>query len=401
MAAPLPFVPTRRGFLGSALGLSAGALAARWPLATSRPRPERSLVVLQLTGGNDGLSTVVPFAADGYARARPSLRFGADEVLAIEPERGLHPLLRGFRQMYRKGYLAIVEGVGLPGPTLSHFEALERWHTADPRGRVVADGWLGRLAAALDPGSARPLDPLHLGPNAPYAVYSRERLPTCLDVVERFERVRAPAGLERYIASVEDGEVEPLARLRRVLRSARDASAVLQAAVREYETPVEYPPTPLGRRLRAVAALIEAGVGARLFSLEHGNFDTHGEQRFFHDQLMGELDATLSAFLRDLLRSEAGRETLVLAFSEFGRRVAENASIGTDHGTAGPVLLFGARVAPGLHGQHPSLEDLDEGNLRVEVDQRAVYAAVAEGWFGLPRGAVLGAELPRLELFAG
>lgn len=352
-----------------------------------------TLVLLQCSGGHDGLSCVVPFADDDYHRLRPTLALGADEVLRLDERRGLHPNLGRLRARFDAGGLAIVEGVGTPLPNRSHFKSLDVWHTADPRGRRAGSGWVGRLAEAAFPAD-EPLSVVHVGSDVPYSLASELRPPTAFLSAHAFRRL-VPDGVETVgeppaEEPPREGEPEVLAHLRRVAHQAEVSSARLAAALERHEPRAEYPGGPLAEGLRTAAALIEARIGVRVVSVEHGGFDTHNDQRRRHDRLMEELDAALDAFLADVAHSEAGRATVVCAFSEFGRRVAENGSRGTDHGTAGPVLVAGARVRGGFHGSTPSLARLEDGDPVATTDFRAVYAGLIEGVFGLPGERVLG-----------
>jgi uncharacterized protein (DUF1501 family) len=405
-----------------ALALHPSRTHAAVRLQASQPLPQdgppRTLLVLQLAGGNDGLSTVVPYADDTYHAARPATAIARDAVLALDDYRGLNPELERLRERYEAGQLAIVEGAGYPDPIRSHFKSFDVWHTADPRGRGVPEGWLGRLARAVSEGSTDPNLCVHVGGAVPYSLHSATHPPVSFATPtgyrwagteaerEAFEQAAAKAtyGEERppddRLARRDDEgrEVSNLEFLRQVLADGQRSSAAIRRAAALYRTPVEYPSDALGTALRDIAALIHGDVGSRILSCELGGFDTHTDLTARHTRLMAQLDAALGAFLADLERSEPGRECVVLVFSEFGRRVAENGARGNDHGTAGPMFLAGPAVKGGLHGAHPSLTDLDNGDLRFTTDFRAVYATVIERWFGVKHQRVLGKHFELLPL---
>lgn len=405
-------------------GLSAlGAFTLGSPRAAGAPRlyasralpvrgARRTLVVLQLAGGNDGLSTVVPCGDDAYYAARKQTSIAAGEVLRLDDYRGLDPRLQRLHERYQEGKLAIVEGAGYPDPIRSHFKSFDVWHTADARGRGVPEGWLGRLARAAFEGETNPNLCVHVGGEVPYSLSSPTHPPVAFATPTGYRW----AGTEAERAAFEDAaraatfgnELAPereapradsnLEFLRGVLADGQASSAAIRRAAARYRTSVEYPGDALGAALRDLAALIEGDVGSRILSAELGGFDTHTDVVNRHANLMRTLDAALGAFLEDLERSEAGRDTVVLVFSEFGRRVAENGSRGNDHGTAGPMFVAGSAVQGGLYGAHPSLSDLDDGDLKFTTDFRRVYATLIEDGFGVKHQRVLGKHYERLPL---
>jgi uncharacterized protein (DUF1501 family) len=387
----------RRAFvLGGLWGL--GGLAAR-PLGALPGRdPARTLVLIQLTGGNDGLSTLVPYSDDGYARSRRATRLGASDVLRLDERVGLHPKLTRLGEMLERGRLALIEGIGYPSPNRSHFRSLDIWHAADARGRAAGTGWIGRCVAALE--DPAPHAVVHFGSRPPFAL-SAAHAPLCLtqSVLDATGPARARAreapGAPELGAGPASGT---LASLRRLLTETHSSLATLRAALDRPAPGISYPSIPLGRDLRRAAALIHAELGVRVCSLELDGFDTHRDQRGKHERLMADLDRALDAFAKDLQRSAAGRETLVVLFSEFGRRVEENASGGTDHGAAGLALALGARVRGGLIGSPPRLDELVDGDLVFTTDFRSLYATCIEHVFGLDPVAILGPGFPALEL---
>jgi uncharacterized protein (DUF1501 family) len=393
--------PSRRDFLKTA---SLVALAPTVPAFLARaarsaaPRPDdRVLVVIQLDGGNDGINTVVPFKDEGYAKYRKALHLSKDRLIGLQDGLGFHPALGGFDKLFEAGRLAVVQGVGYPNPNRSHFESMAIWHTArlDPEGHTDS-GWLGRaLDAAPRPADGAPAS-LFVGTEAP---------PTAL----RGRRVAASAlaRLEDFLLTVDDprpayagpGEGDDVSAF--VRRSVLDAYATagrMAEVARAGGGPLRHPTTALAERLSLIARLLKAGSGARIFYTLQAGYDTHGGQEGVHPGLLAELSGAVTEFLDDLAAARLADRVAVLCFSEFGRRVQENASAGTDHGTAGPVFLAGPQIKGGLVGRTPSLLDLDDGDLKMGIDFRRIYATVLEDWLGLPAEKALGAAFDKLPL---
>jgi uncharacterized protein (DUF1501 family) len=410
----------RRAFLAGSLSLAGvtpawGAPTGLLRLAGSgtqptEARPQR-LVLLQLSGGNDGVSTIVPFGDDAYHASRKTTHIAAKEVLPIDRYRGFHPRLGSLRGLFDDGRLAIVEGAGYPQPILSHFKCLEVWHTARHAGRSSGEGWISRLVENTWPSAPSTERVVHFGSSVPYSVYSTRRPAINLESPSAYQFLGSESGGRARIETGQtpvrsnglggpggSGGSRALDRLRKIMRDADDTSGRIREAAFAYGTPVEYPDSALGHTLKDVAALIASSMETRVFSLAYGGFDTHAGQLGAHNNLMSTLDGALGAFVRDLARSEAGRETVVLVFSEFGRRLKENGSRGHDHGKAGPMFVLGERVRGGLYGRHPSLSDLDNGDLRFTTDFRSVYATLIKRWFGADDKMVLGERYPQLDL---
>jgi uncharacterized protein (DUF1501 family) len=351
-----------------------------------------------MTGGNDSLSTVVPFADDAYHAARPTMALPTDEVLKIDDYVGFHPALPRLRDAYESGHVAVVQGVGYPEFTRSHFKSMDIWHTADARGRAAGEGWISRLARHAFEGEDASAQIIHVGPNVPYSLYSTDHPPLSFTLPRAYRWMgdeAQTAAFERL--RTEERPESKIDHIRNTLTESLASSARVRRATSTYRTRVEYPPTTLGTGLRHIAALINSRVGSRVLSIEHPGYDTHTRQNNKHNNLMRHLDAALNAFLEDLGRSEAGRNTIVLAFTEFGRRVAESKGQGTDHGVASVAFVLGPTIRGGLYGEYPSLTDLVGGDLRHTTDFRSVYATVIERWFGVEAGRVLGEPHTPLE----
>jgi uncharacterized protein (DUF1501 family) len=403
----------RRDFLKTALGTATvvslgGAVPGVLEAAGRRlagSSGERILVMVQLSGGNDGLNTVVPYADDAYARNRFSLRLGAGQVLRLDDYLGLHPRLTGLHELWEEQKLAIVQGVGYPNPNRSHFESMDIWHTALTGTPVSGTGWLGRWLDASVPVEAQSAWALHVGGGKqPLALAGeRVRVPS-ISSPDLFRLLAADdaALLERIesaSAASRDSSGDLLNFLARSTTTAITSSQQVQAALSNDRGRANYPGRGLARQLRTVAQLIEANLGTRIYYLTLDGFDTHADQADAHAGLMNELGTSVRAFLNDIDGRGHGDRVTLAVFSEFGRRVRENASQGTDHGAAAPMFVAGGAVSAGLLGRYPSLTDLDDGDLKYTVDFRSVYAGLLQDWLGCETDGVLGDSYQPLKLF--
>jgi uncharacterized protein (DUF1501 family) len=390
---------SRRDFLRSssllALAPMVPAFLARTARAAQPQRDARALVVIQLDGGNDGINTVVPFKDAGYAKHRRTLRLTQDRLIKVNAEVGLHPAMTGFGKLFEGGQLAVVQGVSYPNPSRSHFESMAIWHTA----RLAVEehtglGWLGRgLDGAASGGSA-----LMVGSGPPPVALRGRR--SAASAIERIDDFTLAEGADPRKALPKEEPADDLtAFVRRCMLDAYAASDRLAAAANAKDSESRYPQSGLSERLQLIARLLKAGAGARVFYTAQGGYDTHNAQLFQHQSLLGELSGAVKAFHDDLSAVGMADRVAVLCFSEFGRRVDENGSAGTDHGTAGPVLLTGKGVRGGLVGKTPSLLDLQDGDLKMSMDFRQIYATVLEDWLGLPARTALAGEFAKLPLF--
>lgn len=379
---------TRRSFLVNGLRVAALAplVSSRFPGRPGVDGDERVLVVLQLSGGNDALNTVIPHRQDAYFRLRPTISQDRRRLLALDDDHGLHPELRPLADVVERGDLAVLQGVGLPDPSRSHFRDMEVWHTADPDGPPGEDGWMGRLADQIAAAAPGTMAALHVGSgDLPLALRGRTYFsPTVRDA--RGFRLRDAGGSQGEardrIVALPGGGAGDLAFLREAARTTYDAARRM-AEVADAGPPVDYPGHGLAQRLQLVARLVSGGFGTRVFHVELGGFDTHAMQVAPHRALMSELGDSLAAFQADLEASGVADRVVTLVFSEFGRRVAENGSKGTDHGAGGVALLVGRAARGGLHGKAPDLARLEQGDVPVTTDFRALYATLERDWMGL------------------
>jgi uncharacterized protein (DUF1501 family) len=375
----------RAGFGSLAFG-TAGVLARApaWAqtAAADRRQNDRILVVVELSGGNDGLNTVVPYGDDAYYRARPRIGIRPARMRKIDDHFGFQYTMAGLERLYKDGHMAIVHGVGYDQPSFSHFSSMAYWQTAAPnRGDLY--GWAGRLADALDPeGHANYV--VNIDTQQSLAVRSQHHVPLVFDDPQKF--VRSGFADEKAIlgimASREAGANEAQEFMYGVSRSALNAEQLVRDAWTQYRTPIDYGLVRFG--LDRVAALVAADFPTRIYYVAYRNnaFDTHVYQSDVHARLWTYTSDHIAAFMKDIARLGRAQDVIVMAFSEFGRRVKENTSQGTDHGTAGPVFMIGAPVAGGQYGVHPSLTDLNDGNMAFTTDFRRIYATAISSWMG-------------------
>jgi len=360
------------------------------------------LVVLELSGGNDGLNTVVPFRNDAYYRARPTIGLPQQKLLALDNEYGFNPGALGLKRLWDNNELAIVHGCGYADPSYSHFTSMGYWHTAAPNSGAT-HGWMGRLADELQP-KPEPNFLVNIAPTQSLAVTSRKHTPVVFDNPSRFQRAafshEQPVLAAQLTQSVSSSNVNRRF-LRRVAKSAVAASNDIQTAWSNYTSPIDYGIASLD--LPKIAACIAHGFPARLYytSFRNNAFDTHVQQGPLHQRLLSYAGDALYGFLADMRRLGEHHRVTVLVFSEFGRRVGENANAGTDHGSANLMFLAGGKVKGGHYGTAPSLTLLNgEDNLVHTTDFRQVYATAIEGALGSDRAdAVLGEHYPLLPVF--
>lgn len=398
---------TRRDVLKACLctaGTGAfGGMPALFPqalAAAGAANSKRILVVLELSGGNDGLNTLVPYADDAYYRLRPKIGIRPEKLRKIDAQYGFNPGMAGFEKLYKDGRMAVVHGCGYAQPSFSHFTSMAYWHTGAPNSGEEY-GWVGRLADSLDP-ALTPNFIVNIDEAQSLAVRARQHVPVVFDEPERFARKglhQARPLLDHVPATTEQGN--PSRRyLQEVARSAREASQLVRDAWAAYKTPVDYGIVPVD--LPKIASLISAGLPTRLYyaAYRHNAFDTHVQQGDLHQRLLTYVSDAVAGFMKDMERIGRADDVTMLVFSEFGRRVPENTSLGTDHGTANHMYVIGRNVKGGHYGQPPSLTKLDEGdNLAFTTDFRRVYATVIEGWLRAPSQDVLRGKFETFPVF--
>ncbi|HUC85256.1 MAG TPA: DUF1501 domain-containing protein [Candidatus Acidoferrales bacterium] len=425
----------RRTVLGSALtwtvpafladtfsALQAQAAASATQVATGRDGT--ILVVLQMAGGNDGLNTVVPFANDDYHRARPRLGLKAGDVLKLNDDLALHGALRGFKDLYDGGQLSVIQGVGYPNPNRSHFRSTEIWQTASDAEQIEKYGWLGRYFDNACSG-AEPVVGVAIGSQLPEAFFAAKPKGICFSNPQNYRFIANGNAAEESYKKLNELEMSgpglalpdhagdpansgdsigmlpagmPMTGGRvidfitRTALDAQHSSDEIRGVAARVQNQADYPNSPLGGSLKLVAKLIGGGLPTRVYYVSQGGYDTHTNQLNTQQRLLRDLGDSVKSFVQDLTSQGNLRRVLVMTFSEFGRRVAENANGGTDHGAAAPMFVVGHKVKAGLLGRYPSLAppDLFEGDIKFNVDFRSVYAGVLESWLGTRSGPILG-----------
>ena len=387
------------------------------------------LVVLQLAGGNDGLNTLAPFGDDAYYKARPRIAKKQTDLIKLSDYCGLNSAMPFLGSLFKDGNLGIVQGVGYPNPNRSHFVSTSIWETADPTNRA-GTGWLGRYFDNACPG-ADPTVGISFNKTQPESFGAIKNPGVCLNTPELYRWIHRGGNsdqAEEFFADLNqpdlDEELDAVAGgsianpaggktggiegesnldfLERVALDARVSSAKILELASKHKSTVAYDGTPIARNLNLVSRMIAGGMPTRVYYVSHGGFDTHNQQVNSHDRLLGQLDSALKSFFSDLKQQGNDRRVVVMTFSEFGRRVQENASSGTDHGKASCLFLAGPAVKGGLHGKYPSLTELAEGDLKHSVDFRNVYASVLQKWLKAPTiQPILGGDYKPLELIRG
>ena len=402
---------TRRRFIQSSLGstalisLSGGvpSILLSASRETQAKRDERILVVVQLSGGNDGLNTLVPYGDDQYYKNRFTLAINKNAVLKIDDYAGLHPSMTACAGLLQKQKMAVVQGVGYPNPNRSHFESMDLWHTAHGKSSGFQTGWLGRCVEESYNSISMPA--IHLGFNQqPLALATRSIPVPSIRTLDRFKLdAAADQQLANKIKAANQtkriGDNPLLGFLHQSNEVALTASERLSSIVDSKDSN-RFPNTGLGRKLRGVAQLIDADLPTRIYYVTLDGFDTHANQSEAHASLLGEFSAAVGAFFDELKQQGNEKRVALMSFSEFGRRVRENASRGTDHGTAGPMFLIGDSVNPGILGERPSLAKLKDGDLQHTVDYRSVYAGILEQWLKVDSTKVLNKKHASIKLFA-
>jgi uncharacterized protein (DUF1501 family) len=405
----------RTGLFGLGLGMQLPWVFEHTALAIAsdafwdgrETHPERVMVIVELAGGNDGLNTVVPYRQDAYYKLRPTLAIKAQNTLKLNDEMGLHPAMTGFKALWDAGQLAVIPGCGYPNPNRSHFTAMAYWHTAVPNG-VEANGWVGRFADAAWPQGA-PNQIVNVAARQSLAVQAQRHAPVVFSDPQRFVRA-GDLSQESVYKNMLDRQSEQtnktLAFIKDIARTASDSSVTVREAIKSYQTPIAYGAesaiATLATDLRKVAALIHAGFPTRVYYVSLGGFDTHANQSVTQQQLLMYVADALEGFLKDVKRIGRAADIAVMLFTEFGRRVAQNQSQGTDHGAATPMYIVGEPVKGGLYGQYPSLDQLDDnGDLIMTTDFRRVYATMIKEWMGFENHTtILKGDFPTLAVFS-
>jgi uncharacterized protein (DUF1501 family) len=375
-------------------------------LATQRNGRPKNLVVIQLSGGNDYLNTLVPYNDSQYYQSRPVMGLKGESVIPIDDRIGFNAELRPLKRLYDQGKVAVIMGVGYPEPNRSHFRSMDIWHTAEPFSSS-AEGWLGKTVKLIDPEGKNPVTAVNFGRGLPRAlaypgvsvasvgqlegygfltgIAGARKRDALLDVMAR---IYQPAGEEAWVS----------ARMLGTGQGALRGADILRETPLKYSSRVEYPAdNAIAQSLKGVAQVLTAGVGTRVYYTNHGSFDTHTNELVNHAKLWRDLAVAVESFCQDLEAHGAGDDTVILMFSEFGRRIADNGS-GTDHGSGGVSILIGNAVKGGLFGDYPKLAPADQldGDVRFNTDFRQVYASVLDQFIGVDPVAVLNRKFDQI-----
>ena len=419
---------TRREFISNGLGFVAlgftvptmlmqtsQAIAAEKTIAAANGRGGgKILVVIEMSGGNDGLNTVAPVADPLYAKLRPTIGVKADNAVKIDKGLALHPGMGALGKLYEKGQLAVVTGVGYPNPNRSHFQSMDIWQSGDPTlDARERSGWLARYFDEDGHFQGNPLAGISMGGNLPLALWGKnspasvvgdannfgfeargnardQQLQTLKALYEQtgMEHGTVAAGASDFIRNVGDGIYGSSDAIKVALKTYDDKAAKQANYPRD---------NGLANGLKTVAKLITGDLGTRVYYLSMGGFDTHANQPGSHAYLLNQLAEAVAAFNNDLELQGRGNDVMVMTFSEFGRRAQENGSAGTDHGAASVMFATGASVKGGVYGDYPSLDDLDDGDLKHHTDFRSVYSTVLGNWLQVSAPKVLGGEFASLK----
>ncbi len=393
---------TRRRFLKTssliAMAPAVPSFLASTARAAAAEQEERILVVIQMDGGNDGINTVVPFAAEGYAKYRRELRLNADQVIKLNDSVGLHPRLKPLAELFENSRLAIVQGVGYPNPNRSHDVSMAIWQTARfDSAEHKSFGWLGRaMDERISDSTPRGADSILLGDeNPPVALRGRRSTSVALAHLNDL-KLKSNLDLRSNPGPATD---DLLSFARRAAYDARaTADLIDEVTTGASRSDSHYPDTQLASRLCSIAQLIKSGFQTPVYYAIQSGYDTHAVQLPTHNRLLNELSGAMKAFQDDLDAAGLADRVLTFCFSEFGRRVEENVSLGTDHGTAGPVFVMGPRVIAGLHGLPADLTSLDDGGIQMQFDFRQIYATLLQDWLSLPPDRIIGGSFQKARL---
>ena len=350
------------------------------------------LVVLQLSGGNDGLNTVIPVRNDIYYQSRPSLGISREKALVLNGEAGLHPALAQLKSLYDEGNLAILNNVGYPNPDRSHFRSMDIWQTASGSNEFINSGWLGRWLDAQCAGCDKPTQALEMDDMLSLAMSGEKMKGIALrDPKRLYDTSRDPFYKNLLQAGIREQAEDPASYLYKVMaETLSGAEYIFQQSKMRPSTTV-YPDSELGKNLKTIASLISSDINTRVYYVSLGSFDTHVGQEAKQEKLFNDLNEAIRPFINDLKANHRFEDTLLMSFSEFGRRVGENGSGGTDHGTANNMFLIsGGLKNKGILNEMPDLSNLTDGDLNQQMDFKRVYATVLKKWLGADDLQILG-----------
>lgn len=363
-----------------------------------KTRAGKVLVIVQLSGGNDGLNTIVPYRNDLYYKNRPSLGIKNTEVLKVSDELGFNPALQSLQNLFDDGLMTIVNNVGYPNPDRSHFRSMDIWHTASDSNEYLSTGWLGRYLDSNCNGCATPYHALELDDSLSLALKGKTHNGFAASNPEQLKRTTSNKFLQA-VAKADSGHAEEnVAYLYKVMAETQQSADYLYQQAKVHTSKMEYPQSDFAKDLKQIAELITADTDTKIYYVSQSGFDTHANQRGIQERLLKGYADAMQAFVADLKQNGLLDEVLIMTFSEFGRRVAQNASNGTDHGTANNLFLMGGKLQkPGFYNAAPNLTNLDEGDLKYEIDFRNIYATLLDKWLDAPAGQILNGDFKNLQ----
>lgn len=404
---------TRRDFLRSTAIIAVGVAAPPWLAQIAKADifkqskggkidPDNILVVCQLSGGNDGLNTVIPWADANYYRYRSALAIKEDAVLKLNDSLGLHPVMTGMQSLVKSGKAAIVQNVGYPNPNRSHFRSMEIWQTANPDG-AEQYGWLGKyLDQQMKQGSTNPVLALELSRNRSAALRAKVAAVPCFASLADVKSLVGDPDAERLLREVQ-GMDAPVGSgteaVQKANYAALDAMSELHKSIDKYTSKFTYANDQFGQGFKQIAQLIATSPKTRVIYFSGGGFDTHSQQVEQHERLLKGFSDAIKTFMDEMEAIGKANKVTVMVFSEFGRRCQENASAGTDHGAAAPMFVIGGKVKGGLVGPNPDLVNLDRGDLKWQIDFRQVYATVLDNWMGADSASVFGKKFDHVGVY--
>lgn len=398
---------TRRDILRGGGMLAIGLMAPPWLASVAKADmvrgarggkvdPDAVLVVVQLSGGNDGLNTVVPITSDAYYKMRPTLGIPKDQALGFADGLGFHPAMSGVHELYKQGKVAVVQNVGYPNPNRSHFRSMDIWQSASPDD-ALRNGWVGRhFDIELSSGAIDPVAAIGLSTEKPRALTAAKASIPCFASLADIQSMVGDADMEKLLRDVQGSAAADGTTQRAVQQaslSALDAIAALNSKLKNYTPTGAYAANePFAQGFKQIAQLVAVSPQTRVIYFSVGGFDTHSRQADAHQRLMKGFSDAVKVFQDELAAIGKADKVLTMVFSEFGRRTYENGSAGTDHGSAAPMFLIGSRVKGGVYGPNPDLADLQDGDVRFKTDFRQVYATALDGWLGGDSKVVLGSD---------
>ncbi len=393
----------RRDFLRNT-ALSSGAflipsfLKPLEALANNELSGYKNLVIIQLSGGNDGINTLIPFAQDAYYNSRKTIALAENKIIKLNDMQGLNPNMEALRSIYDKGWMSILNSVGYPNPDRSHFRSMDIWQTASNADQYLSNGWIGRFLDSNCETCENPYTAIEVDDTLSLALKGKTKKGIAVkDPGQLFRNTREPF-FKEFINDDDHLNEDNLGYLYKTMIETYSSADYIQQTSKTYQTKAVYPQSPFSNQLKTVSKFINSGLKTRVYYVSLSGFDTHTNQQMQQGRLLKQYSEGIAAFLNDLNNTKKLDDTLVMTFSEFGRRVEQNASGGTDHGTANNVFLFGGKLnKPGIYNNAPNLSKLKDGDLQFEIDFRQVYATILEKWLNVQNTGILGSGFSSLK----